>query len=831
MNLNKSHLIALPILLIIPTITFSINFKSRNYFAASLAQGSATDLRLSESATSICQATQTSYLALVEQLEKKAEELAINADLQYQRGNLIVAEKLFNCTLKIYQEVEDRFTFANWKKVENSDITSQFNSQPLIEGFKYFSIKAQVNSNAFNLDNLYLFDVNKHYIGKFYVQKKIGDIAFANKRYRESLDNYTKAWSFVQFIVIKRDNYDAENKFLRNIYELGFAQLKLAKVFEHLNKTSEFEITLIRTDEVLSYTAKIMDVFSYVEEPNKQNIITINDHDDIDDIKDIGGTRLIVDYSIPINVKLKSSFRITRNYGLEAQTINLLQQVHVELHKFYLSQGRMNDASNIVLNALLTAEAGRAIEIDNNIFYNIENLSSKSNADQNRLKKAMNNAKFKLKIENIREVARKENATIVNYSIISTDNKLTYPHSLEETIQQKLLIWVIQPSGHIIIKEPIDIPQSLLSKASDASSPCEPDRGRQKTALAQIIRGTQTALGVSELDTPAENCKINEKEQDEYLRELYNLLILPIENLLPSDSDAHLIFVPQNELFFVPFPALKNAKGQYLIEKHTIRQAPNLRTLVLNYRQNQKQAPYTSKEFLIVGDPSLPEVKFTDSALPNRLPQLQGARSEAIAIAKLAQEHGFKVDLFTGSQATKKLVLQQIPNAWIIHIAAHGILNNTSKKTANSSLSNTDKLARETLGAIVLSSVNNNKNNNGLLTASEILGMHINADLVVLSACGTGQGYLTAGGVVGLPLSLSFAGVPNIVVSLWRIPDAPTEELMKEFYRQLLSSTDSKLDKARALRRAMISIKNQDKYRDPRNWAGFTIIGGARSSQ
>lgn len=825
MNLDKSHLIALPILLIIPTIAFPINFKSRNYFAPSLAQGSATDLRLPESATSICQATQPSSLAFAEQLQKEAEELASKADLQYQTGNLIAAEELSNCALKIYEEVENRFNFGDWRKPGNSDINSQVISQHNLGEDKPFPLITQGDYSAVNLYNQQLFNVNKQYIGKFSVQKKLGDITFAQKQYEESLENYIKAWEYVHLITVKRDDSDTENQFFRNLYELGYGQLKLAKVFEALNQTSKYKTALITADKVLSYTANLMDVFLYVQEPSKQDNNIINS-------PWLFGTR---NSFVPTfrMVHLKSSLRVRRNYSLEAQTIDLLQQVHVALHKFYLSQRRMNDASNVVLDALVTAEAGRAIEIDNNIFYNLEqsSLSPDSNADENTVQRAIKNATFKLNIEDIREVARKENATIVNYSIISTDQNLNSPHSVEETFHQKLLIWVIQPSGDILFKEPIDIPQKLLSKASDASSPCVPNRGRQKTALAQIIRGTQTALGVTELDSPAKNCKINEKEQDKYLRELYNLLIQPIENLLPVNSDYHVIFVPQNELFFVPFPALKNAKGQYFIEQHTIRQAPNLRTLVLNYRRNQKQAPSTSREVLIVGDPSLPEVNFPNSALPNHLPQLQGALSEAKAIANLAQEHGFKVKLFTDLKATNKLVVQEMPNAWIIHIAAHGILNNTSEKLNGLSLSNADKLAHETLGAIVLSSVNKNKNDNGLLTADEILRMRLNADLVVLSACGTGQGYLTAGGVVGLPLSLNIAGVPNIVVSLWRIPDAPTEELMKEFYRQLLSSTDSKFDKARALRRAMISIKNQDKYRDPVNWAGFTIIGGAQSSQ
>jgi len=58
-------------------------------------------------------------------------------------------------------------------------------------------------------------------------------------------------------------------------------------------------------------------------------------------------------------------------------------------------------------------------------------------------------------------------------------------------------------------------------------------------------------------------------------------------------------------------------------------------------------------------------------------------------------------------------------------------------------------------------------------------------------------------------------------VSLWAVPDAPTAELMTEFYRQLQRSPN----KAQALRQAMLTIKNDPRYANPRNWAAFTLIG------
>jgi CHAT domain-containing protein len=107
----------------------------------------------------------------------------------------------------------------------------------------------------------------------------------------------------------------------------------------------------------------------------------------------------------------------------------------------------------------------------------------------------------------------------------------------------------------------------------------------------------------------------------------------------------------------------------------------------------------------------------------------------------------------------------------------------------------------------------------GFLTASEIVTMRLNAEMVVLSACKTGQGLLTGDGVIGLSRSLITAGVPSVIVSLWAVPDDPTALLMTEFYKKFQAEPN----KAQAIRHAMLATKA--KYPDPLNWAAFTLIG------
>ena len=181
------------------------------------------------------------------------------------------------------------------------------------------------------------------------------------------------------------------------------------------------------------------------------------------------------------------------------------------------------------------------------------------------------------------------------------------------------------------------------------------------------------------------------------------------------------------------------------------------------------------------------------------IPSLPGAEQEASAIAQL-----LNTEAITGNLATKAAILPKMVQARIIHLATHGLLD--------------DFTGEGVPGAIALAP---GGNDNGLLTASEILDLKLNAQLVVLSACDTGRGKITGDSVIGLSRSLISAGVPSVIVSLWSVPDAPTASLMTEFYRNF----QQKPDKAQALRSATLTTMKQ--YPNPRDWAAFTLIGEA----
>jgi CHAT domain-containing protein len=333
----------------------------------------------------------------------------------------------------------------------------------------------------------------------------------------------------------------------------------------------------------------------------------------------------------------------------------------------------------------------------------------------------------------------------------------------------------------------------------------------QKITLSNLVTNTRKTMGLDrsvgvflkpDAELPDGSTRNpSEVQAKEKLKQLHELLIEPIADLLPSNPEAKVVFVPHKELFLVPFAALIDSKDKYLIEKHTIITAPSIQALDVTRQKRQKQTG-KSKLAVVVGNPTMPTIKRPNNQSPTQLNfNLPGAEREGKEVAQL-----LNAEFLTGNQATKAEVLKQLPNARYIHLATHGLLE--------------DFASFGIPGAVALAPSNQD---NGFLTSSEIQELNLQAELAVLSACDTGGGDITGDGVVGLSRALIVAGVPSIVVSLWSIPDAETAELMVEFYRNF---QERKLDKAQALRQAMLEIMKT--HPKPVDWAGFTLIGQSK---
>lgn len=391
-------------------------------------------------------------------------------------------------------------------------------------------------------------------------------------------------------------------------------------------------------------------------------------------------------------------------------------------------------------------------------------------------------------IAEIKQIAQAQNATLVEYSIVYDYFKVD---NTQDWYESELYIWVVKPTGEVTFRQ-VDL---------------KPLWQKKKTSLSALVFFNRSSMGVRGLPLrsiaveplSAEELQKLQGSESENLHQLHQVLIQPVADLLPTDPQEPVIFIPQGSLFLVPFPALQDADGKYLIKKHTVLTAPSIQVLALTRQQRQKieSRQGQKKEFLVVGNPTMPKIKTDGGKDEIQLPPLPGAEAEAKAIAPL-----LNTQALTGNQATKLAILPLMPKAQIIHLATHGLLDDV----------------RGIGSAIALAP---SAQDSGLLTAEEILDLKLNAELVVLSACDTGRGKITGDGVVGLSRSLITAGVPSVLVSLWSVDDNSTKELMTEFYSQI----NQRPNKAQALRAAMLTTMK--KHPQPKYWAAFTLIGEA----
>ncbi|MEL6458583.1 MAG: CHAT domain-containing tetratricopeptide repeat protein [Cyanobacteria bacterium J06621_15] len=397
-------------------------------------------------------------------------------------------------------------------------------------------------------------------------------------------------------------------------------------------------------------------------------------------------------------------------------------------------------------------------------------------------------------VEQLKQIARSQQKTIVEYSIIS---ETTYFHprlpfglgeyrNIFPGKEEKLVIWVIKPTGEIQTRQ-IDLKNKNVNF-------------KELVANTRISMGLERSMAVFSKEGSILNPSAIQTKNN--LKKLHQLLIEPIADLLPNDPEAKVVFVPHKQLFLVPFAVLIDSNDKYLIEKHTIITAPSIQALKVT-REKQQKLPKNSQLAVVVGNPTMPSIPTSDKESAKKLSNLEGAEEEGRQVAQR-----LNTQFLTGNKATKATVLKQLPNARYIHLATHGLLE--------------DYAGFGIPGAIALAP---SGRDNGFLTSSEIQDLNLKAELAVLSACDTGRGDITGDGVVGLSRALIVAGVPSVVVSLWAVPDAPTAELMVEFYRNF---QDRKLDKAQALRQAMLEMMKKGNNRDnPVKWGAFSLIGQA----
>jgi len=297
---------------------------------------------------------------------------------------------------------------------------------------------------------------------------------------------------------------------------------------------------------------------------------------------------------------------------------------------------------------------------------------------------------------------------------------------------------------------------------------------------------------------------------------LYQLLLEPVMRDFDPES---LIIVPDEKLSLLPFEVLLTAPARtdmpdyagldYLVRKLPVSYAYSSALMFDTQQNSDHRGRAAPLEALVMapsyGEPgSAPGLAMQEYGFTGRdlLMPLPGALKEAAFV----REH-FGGRMLSGEEATKQAFFDHVEEADILHLAMHAIVDTINPMHSRLVFRTAEQGA----------SVDN-------LFAYEIYGMQIPARLAVLSACNTGAGKVVSGeGVMSFTRSFLYAGVRNILMTLWGVPDQASTTLIRHFYAEL----SEQVPKHQALQRAKLDFITQSlpSKAHPYYWAGYVTIG------
>ena len=328
----------------------------------------------------------------------------------------------------------------------------------------------------------------------------------------------------------------------------------------------------------------------------------------------------------------------------------------------------------------------------------------------------------------------------------------------------------------------------------------------------------------------------------EIARALDAKVMLPIRPLLGDATQ--LLLSPDGELNLIPFAALIDEQGHYLVEGYLISYLTSGRDLLRMQVTRESQSKPVVIANPLFGEPaaelmtkvnssSRPASRRRGSVTTGRdlaevyFASLAGTEQEGNAIKKL-----FDASLLTGAEATESTV-KRLSAPIMLHIATHGFFLSEPVATggpaptrstgaSNESVKIENPLLRSGL-ALANANSRNSGNDDGILTALEASGLNLwGTKLVVLSACDTGVGEVRNGeGIYGLRRAFVLAGAESLVMSLWPVSDSTTRELMTNYYKNLKQG----LGRAEALRAVQLDMIKRNSKLHPFYWANFIQSG------
>ncbi len=337
------------------------------------------------------------------------------------------------------------------------------------------------------------------------------------------------------------------------------------------------------------------------------------------------------------------------------------------------------------------------------------------------------------------------------------------------------------------------------------------------------------------IDTLIDQCRIKMTRDFSVktdLQNLYQMVWNPIQTAVGEKS--RLLISPDGALNQLPFAALRNSNGNYLIEQHDIGYLACGRDLIRQIDEEQSKPPalFGDPEFDHISSLTNPVKKTLSRSVFRSIPtdgtramyrdlqfsSLPATREEVVQISAMLS--GQAPSVFLGSSATEEN-LKKLLRPQLLHLATHGFYlsesdaQEDSKPWKNPMLRSGLALSGASAS---LTQTTPPAGEDGIVTAEEVGSLDLwGTQIVVLSACDTGRGKSISGeGVLGLRRAFVQAGTKNLMLTLWRVKDTFTKNLMLDFYRDYLKTGDAVGALSRIQRNRLANAK-------PRSWAPFLI--------
>jgi len=298
---------------------------------------------------------------------------------------------------------------------------------------------------------------------------------------------------------------------------------------------------------------------------------------------------------------------------------------------------------------------------------------------------------------------------------------------------------------------------------------------------------------------------------------LSDQLLKPVLSTLTTAS--RLTIVRDGALAQLPFEMLPSPDDskQMVLDRWMVGYYPSLLSMMVIRTSAQSEKEFGEK-VLLVGDAQYkltPDTNQPDNVKGAKRVKLRSGKSldelpysavEIRRIGELFRSRDLQTTILRRSAASEGRIKQlKLEEYKYLHFAVHGLLAYEVIDVGEPSLA---------------LSVGGN-GDNGFLTASEVMGLRLNAELAVLSACDTALGeYHPGEGYANLARAFMSAGAESVIVSQWAVEDQSTAELMVELYRNLAKG----LSVPEALKAAKITLRKQ--YPSPYYWAPFVLMGG-----